>query len=112
MKTDLFLAIPPDHYGRIAGRSDFALKDEIGVGAGVIGSDFRGIVAVVLFNQSKSPYEVNIGDRIAQMIFEKYETVRFVELANREKLPKTEKDSDGFGSSGVSHCKIIVCDHF
>ena len=64
----MFLAIPLDHYGRIAGFSGLALKREIGVDAGVIDSDFRGIVAVVLFNHSKSPYEVNVGDCIAQMI--------------------------------------------
>ena len=101
IKTDLFLAIPLDHQGRIAGRSGLALKHGIDVGTGVIDSGFRGIVAVVLFNHSKSPYELNVDDRIAQMIFQKYETVKFVDLTGSEELPKTERDSNGFGSSGV-----------
>ena len=46
-------------------------------------------------------YEVNVADRIAQMIFRKYETVKFVELTDSEELPKTERDSNGFGSSAV-----------
>ena len=46
----MFFVIPPDHYGRITRRSGFALKHRIGIGAGVIDSDFTGIDAVVLFN--------------------------------------------------------------
>ena len=101
IKIDSLLAISLDHYGRIAGRSGLALKNVIGGDAGVIDSDFRGIDAVVLFNHSKSSYEVNVGDRIAEMIFEKYEMVKFVELPYSEELPKTDRDSNGFGSSSV-----------
>ena len=49
IKTDLFLAIPLDHYDRIAGLSDLALKHGIGVETDVIDSYFRGIAAVFFF---------------------------------------------------------------
>ena len=87
-----------DHYGRTAEFSGLTLKHGTGVGAGVIDSNFRGIVTVVLINHSKFSYEVNVGDCIIQMIFEKYEIVKFVELTDSGNLPKTERDSN---SSGV-----------
>ena len=101
IKTDLFIAILLDHYGGIAECSGLILKQEIGVGTGVLDSDFRVIVAIILFNHSKSPYEVNLGHRILQMIFEKLETVKFVKLTTEKKLSITERDSNSFGSSGV-----------
>ena len=99
IKTNLFLAIPPDQYGRIGGRSGLALKHGIGVVAGVIDSNFRGLIAVILFNHSRSPYEVNMGYHVAQMMFKKYETVKFVEWTDCEKLPKTERVFKGIISN-------------
>ena len=49
----------------------------------------------------KSPYEVNVGDHIPQIIFEMYETGKFAELTDSEELPETERDSEGFVSCGV-----------
>lgn len=56
-----------------------------------------------MFNDSKYPYEVNFGVRIAQMFFEKYETVKLVKFIGQdgEKLSKGERNSKGFGSFGV-----------
>ena len=50
VKTGLAMALPPSCYGRIAPRSRLALKNSIDVGAGVIDSDYRGEIGVILFN--------------------------------------------------------------
>ncbi len=68
------------------------------VGAGVVDSDYRGELKVVLFNLSKTDYVVNAGDRIAQFILEKYMPA---ELEVVEQLDDTVRGDGGFGSSGV-----------
>ena len=65
MKTGVAIAVPFEHYGRIAPRSGLALKHFIDVGAGVVDEDYRGEVGVVLFNHSHLDFIVNKGDRIA-----------------------------------------------
>ena len=98
--TDLAIAIPPYTYGRIAPRSGLAAKHFIDVGAGVIDSDYRGAVNVVLFNHGKKDFDIAKGDRIAQLILEKILLPVVVETNN---LDKTIRGTDGFGSTGV--CK-------
>ena len=71
VKTGLAMALPPGCYGRRAPRSGLALKKFIDVGAGVIDADYRGEVGAVLFNFGNKDFVVNMGDRIAQLIFEK-----------------------------------------
>ena len=58
------MALPPGCYGRIAPRSGIALKF-IDIGAGVIDSDYRGEIGVILFNFGDEDFVVNMGDRIA-----------------------------------------------
>lgn len=70
--TGLAFGIPEGNYGRIAPRSGLAAKNSIDVGAGVIDSDYRGEVKVLLFNFADEDFAFNQGDRIAQMIIEKY----------------------------------------
>ena len=66
-----YRAMPPGCYGRVAPRSGLAIKKFIDVGAGVIDSDYRGELGVVLFNFSSEDFCINMGDRIAQLVFEK-----------------------------------------
>ncbi len=66
------MAIPTGNYGRVAPRSGLAVKNFIDVGAGVIDSDYRGEVKVLLFNFSDVEMKINVGDRVAQLIIEKY----------------------------------------
>ena len=68
------MALPPDCYGRIAPRSRLALKKFIDVGAGVIDSDYHGEIGVILFNFGNEDFVVNMGDKIAQLIFERINT--------------------------------------
>ena len=99
VKTGLTLAMPPDCYGRIAPRSGLALKRFIDVGAGVIKSDYRGEIGVILFNFGEEDFVVNMGDRIAQLIFEKIKTPKIKEL---DSLEGSGRGDQGYGSTGVS----------
>ena len=92
------MAIPHGNYGRIAPRSGLAAKNFIDIGAGVIDSDYRGEVKVLLFNFNTTPFTVNVGDRIAQLIIEKYTRTTIEEV---EDLDATVRGEGGFGSTGV-----------
>lgn len=67
-------------------RSSLSWKHHIDVGAGVVDRDYRGNVGVVLFNLSKSDYEVHHGDRIAQLVVERIRTPALVEVEVRNNL--------------------------
>lgn len=90
------LAIPPDHYGRIAPRSGLAFKNGIDVLAGVLDSDYRDFIKVILLNTDDKEFIVKKGDRIAQIIFEKISTPIFV----KSELDDTNRGIGGFGSTG------------
>ena len=71
IKTNISMEITPGYYGRIAPRSGLAYKNGIDVLAGVIDSDYRGDIGVILYNTDKNiDFTVKKGDRIAQIIFE------------------------------------------
>mmetsp|Transcript_18749 Transcript_18749/g.46564 ORF Transcript_18749/g.46564 Transcript_18749/m.46564 type:complete len:168 (-) Transcript_18749:54-557(-) len=98
--TDISIKCPPGTYARIAPRSGLAVKKGIDCGAGVVDADYRGPVGVVLFNLDKTnTFEVQKGDRIAQMILEKINMAGIVEVQD---LDETERGAGGFGSTGVS----------
>ena len=65
VSTGISMAIPVGNYGRIAPRSGLAAKNFIDVGAGVIDSDYRGEVKVLLFNFAEVDFKVVTGDRVA-----------------------------------------------
>ena len=67
------MALPPGCYGRVAPKFGLALKKFIDVGAGVIDSDYRGELGVILFNFGEEDFVINMGDKIAQPIFLKNE---------------------------------------
>lgn len=96
--TDLQIAVPQGHYGRIAPRSGLAINNFIDVGAGVIDEDYRGNVGILLFNFSSEPFYVRVGDRIAQLICEKISHPTLVEA---QSLDVTARATRGFGSSGT-----------
>lgn len=99
VKTNISISIPEGYYGRIAPRSGLAYKNGIDVLAGVIDSDYRGDIGVILFNTDHNlDFEVNVGDRIAQIIIEKCHSVNWETV---ETLNATVRSEGGFGSSGV-----------
>lgn len=84
--------------GRIAPRSGLAVKHFIDTGAGVIDSDYRGEVKVLLFNHSEVDFEVKEGDRIAQLVIERIYTPEVVVV---EELEESVRGAGGFGSTGT-----------
>ncbi len=99
IKTNISMEITPGYYGRIAPRSGLAYKSGIDVLAGVIDSDYRGDIGVILYNTDKNiDFEVKKGDRIAQIIFEACYSAT---LNTVENLDNTLRQSGGYGSTGV-----------
>jgi dUTP pyrophosphatase len=97
--THLSLSLPEGCYGRIAPRSGIAWKNHIDVGAGVIDSDYRGEVGIVLFNHSDTDFHIAKGDRVAQLILEKHKIVPVVEVPTLRVDDVTERGEGGFGST-------------
>ena len=73
------------------------------VGAGVIDPDYTGPIWIVMFNHGDSPYKVHVGDRIAQLVLERYAHVDVREVAA---LPTTVRGSKGFGSTDKVMAKM------
>ncbi|KDQ29052.1 hypothetical protein PLEOSDRAFT_1103085 [Pleurotus ostreatus PC15] len=95
--TQISIAVPVGTYGRVAPRSGLASKFMIDTGAGVIDADYRGIVFVLLFNLSDKDFEVQEGDRVAQLILERVYTPDVMEVQD---LEETLRGAGGFGSTG------------
>ncbi|KAL2154307.1 hypothetical protein VTH82DRAFT_2983 [Thermothelomyces myriococcoides] len=95
--TDISMSLPAGTYGRVAPRSGLAAKNFIDTGAGVIDADYRGHVKVLLFNHGETDYEVQEGDRIAQLIVERIYTPPVVEV---QELDESVRGAGGFGSTG------------
>lgn len=98
--TGIYLEIPVGYEVQIRARSGLPIKKGIGLinGIGTIDADYRGEICVGLINFSKEDFTVNSGDRIAQMVLNKFETIEFEVV---EKLSETERGEGGFGSTGL-----------
>ncbi len=83
-------------YHRAAPRSGLAFKHGIDVFAGVIDDPYRGNVGISLYNSSDEPFEVKVGDKIAQLITEVIEIHEYV-LA--DELSETSRGEKGYGNS-------------
>jgi len=97
--TDIAVAIAFGYYGRIAPRSGMSWKNHTDIGAGVIDSDYRGPVGIVIFNHADSDLQITRSDRVAQLIIEKISTQPLVVVVDGE-LDDTERGVGGFGSTG------------
>ena len=100
VNTGLFISLEPGYEAQIRPRSGLALNKGITVinSPGTIDADYRGEIGVILINLSDSSFEINSGDRIAQMIIAKHETISWRVV---EKLDKSDRGNKGFGSTGV-----------
>ena len=97
--TGLKVAIPKGYELQVRPRSGLAAKFGITVlnTPGTIDHQYRGIVGVILINHSNKDYEVKREERIAQAVFNKFETVVLKEVVE---LSETERGQSGFGSTG------------
>ena len=100
--TGLFIELPSDCEAQVRPRSGLALKHGITVlnTPGTIDADYRGEIGVILINLSQEPFEIQPGERIAQMVIAKFVQAEFQEVAALEDLSDTERGAGGFGHSG------------
>ena len=100
VKTGLFISLQQGYEAQIRPRSGLALKKGVTVlnSPGTIDADYRGEIGVILINLSDSDFEINTGDRIAQMIIAKHETIDWEAV---DKLDESVRGDKGFGSTGV-----------
>lgn len=102
VSTGLTMAIPAGFEGQIRARSGLALKLGISVlnGPATIDSDYRGEVGVILMNNSNVPFQINPGDRIAQMVIAAVSRLPILKADHLSHLPETSRGDGGFGSTG------------
>ena len=100
ISTGLKLKIQNDFFGKKCSRSGQFLRERLTVEAGMIDSDFRGVLKVLMFNHSSNVYSVKVGQRIAQICFFKKVHVNFCSLDSSEPELQNERGECGFGSSG------------
>lgn len=98
--TGVILEIPEGHVGLLFIRSGLGKKGILlANGVGVIDSDFRGEVKLLLYNGNSIPYEVQSGDRIAQLMILPIPDIQLEQVSIQE-ISNTERGSGGFGSTG------------
>ena len=100
--TGIRLQIPEGYEAHIRPRSGLVLKHGVTVlnTPGTIDSDYRGPIGIILYNAGKERFYVNKGDRIAQIVFTKFERVNFIEVDWAEDLDDSARGALGFGSTG------------
>jgi dUTP pyrophosphatase len=100
VSTGIKIMIPEGYEGQIRPRSGLALKHGITVlnTPGTIDSDYRGIVKIILINLGEEDFNIQRGDRIAQLVIQKIFSPDFKIV---ETLDKTKRGEGGFGHSGV-----------
>ncbi len=98
--TGLYISLPQGFEAQVRPRSGLAIKRGLTLvnTPGTIDSDYRGEIMIPLINLSTEAQEINDGERIAQMIVARYETVQWQEV---EELGTTQRGEGGFGHSGV-----------
>lgn len=94
------MALPKGYEAQIRPRSGLAYKKGITMlnSPGTIDSDYRGEVKVLAINHGEEPFEINHGDRIAQMVIAPVTQATITEVKS---LDETDRASGGFGSTGV-----------
>ena len=101
VKTGLFIELPVGVEAQVRPRSGLAIKKGVTVlnAPGTIDADYRGEIGVILINLSNEPFTINHGDRIAQLVIAKYESITW---KSAEKLSDSDRGTAGFGSTGIT----------
>tara|TARA_R110002126_G_scaffold9961_2_gene44756 strand:+ start:128 stop:562 length:435 start_codon:yes stop_codon:yes gene_type:complete len=100
IKTGLFIELPIGYEAQVRPRSGLAFKNGITVlnSPGTSDADYRGEIGVILVNLSNQAFEIQNGERIAQLIIAKHDRAEWVEV---QELSQTARGEGGFGSTGV-----------
>ena len=97
--TGLHIELPIGYEAQIRPRSGLAFKHGIGIvnSPGTIDADYRGEIKVLLINLSDTDFVINDGDRIAQMVIAKHETISWERVTE---LNDTARGAGGYGHTG------------
>lgn len=97
--TGIYIALPPGYEAQVRPRSGLATKHGITVinSPGTVDADYRGEIRVSLVNLSNDTFTIEDGERIAQMIVARHETVEWNEV---DVLDETDRGAGGWGSTG------------
>ena len=97
--TGIYMELPAGYEAQIRPRSGLAIKHGIGLlnSPGTIDADYRGEIKIIVVNLSNSPFTIQKGERIAQMVIAKHEQVEWEAV---EILSDTQRGSGGFGHTG------------
>ncbi len=100
IKTGLYIALPQGFEAQVRPRSGLAAKHGISVlnAPGTIDADYRGEIGVILVNLSNENFNINNGDRVAQMVIARYAHTKWEEVSV---LDETKRGTGGFGSTGI-----------
>lgn len=98
--TGLHIALPAGFEAQVRPRSGLALKKGITVlnSPGTVDADYRGDIGVILINHSSQPFEITDGERIAQLVIARHETIEWKQV---EILSETKRGEGGFGHTGL-----------
>jgi len=98
--TGLFVEIPLGYEGQVRARSGLSIKNGITLVncVGTIDSDYRGELKIPVINLGQETFTIKKGDRIAQLVIAKYESITWTEA---DVVEETERGAGGFGSTGV-----------
>lgn len=98
--TGLRIQLPQGYECQIRPRSGLALKSGISIvnTPGTVDADYRGEIGVIVINLSDTPFTINPGERIAQMVITRYSHVKWEEA---ERLDETRRGDGAFGHTGV-----------
>ena len=101
VKTGLHIQLEKNYEAQVRPRSGLALKKGITVlnSPGTIDADYRGEIGVILINLSEENFNIESGDRIAQLVISKYETIQWI---LSESLEDSNRGEKGFGSTGIN----------
>lgn len=99
VRAGFSLWMPKDHMLELRSRSGLSVKHDIEVGAGIIDSDFRGEVRVVLRNFGDKDYQVKRGDAIANGIFRSGVVTHVAYHLETEAFEESERGENGYGST-------------
>ena len=108
VSTGVQIALPDGYAALVVPRSGLALKHGVGVvnGPGVIDAGYRGEIKVIVINHDPSQsFSIRVGDRIAQLVFQRVIQPRFHMV---DTLPGSDRSEGGFGSTGVAAGKDTV----
>jgi dUTP pyrophosphatase len=99
--TGIAIALPPGHEGQIRPRSGLAIHNGVTVlnAPGTVDADYRGELQVILVNLGSEAFVIQRGMRIAQLVIAPILHAKLVEFVS---LDKTERETRGFGSTGIA----------